>query len=227
MALFGVLKIDEAIFLGDKTRLDVSQSFATPDEEGDFTLEVKADAAADFIEVSSKKYLDWLYSSKDEKTVTIRVTVGESSQEFPTTITVLDPAEEKFLAQDSDLAAYEPSYLTYLPKKWSSFNVVHYHVRNQILKFIADRGIKKCDGTAVTIDDLTDITEFNDVAVCMALALIFEGVKTQVGDTYSEKAKFYADLAVQKSQTAITKIDLNGDGQAEELSPYFSTMRRI
>lgn len=227
MSLFGVIQTDEAIFMGDKTRIDVSQCFVTPDEVQTITLEIKADAAASFISVTSSRHLDWIYSSKGSKTITVKLTSGVKTEEFTKTVTVLDLADEKLFSKDTDLVPYEPEVYSYLPAKWSSFNVIHWRVQKQILKWLDEKRIWTEDGSKLTLAEILDLTELRDLSVCMVLALIFEGVKNQVGDVFSEKAKHYADLATQKSQAATIRLDVNKDGTNEMIDNLCGRLVRV
>jgi hypothetical protein len=226
MGLFGVIKTDEAIFAGDKTRIDVSQSFVSPEETQTFTLEIKALDAVEFIDVSAKKYLDWLYLTPGAHTITLKMVAGLKTELFTQVVNVLDVQELKLFSKDSDLMIFEPEILLRLPRKWSSFNVIHYKVQKQILKKLAEKGIVANDQSVITVDEILDVEEVRDLSCYMALALIFEGAQNQRGDMFDEKSKEYAGKAFEKFNAAVIRLDVSKTGVATPVDNFTGRMER-
>ena len=83
MTIFGVLHLEKTVQENDKTRLDVSQSFASSDEADIILVEVEPFGSNGFIDVTTDLFLDWAYAADGTKTVSVRITTDGA----PTTAT--------------------------------------------------------------------------------------------------------------------------------------------
>lgn len=220
MALFGVIKSDDKVFTGDKIRIDFGQSFTTPDVAFSSTLshQVSFDGGSTYIDVTAKKYIDYIYSTAGTKTITLKlkdnVTPTPNESTFTKSITVLDITLQDLFATDSDLYKFEPEIDAYLPKKWSGWNLIHLQVQEWIMDWLDESKIWDVNGAKLTVAAIVDNQQVKQLAIYKALEFIFEGNSNVVGDLFSIKRDKYKALAMQKMTRGALKLDLDGDAAA-------------
>ncbi len=213
MSIFGVIKSDDKVFTGDKLRIDVSGSFLAPALVfATISHEISVDSGVTWYNVTAKKYVDWIFTTAGTKTISLRLTTTlPSTQTFTKDITVLNLATQNLFSSDFDLYAHEPEIDTYLPKKWSSWNVVHLRAQDWIIDMLDEKGIFAEDGSKYTVADILDKQQVKQLSTYKTLQFIFEGNSNVVGDLYSIKAAKYEQLSNTKSSRSQLALDYNKD----------------
>lgn len=216
--IFGIIKCDDKVFTGDKLRIDLSESFLTPDQVyAVVSHEVSLDAGATWFNISNKKTIDWLFSSAGTKTITARIsTTAPDVQTFTKTITVLDLTAQKLFSSDSELYKYEPEIDQYLPKRWSSWNLVHLKAQEYIMDWLDEKRLFNQDGEKYVVADLLDKDQVKQFATYKALEFIFEANSNVADDLYAQKRNKYLALANEKAAKSQISLDYNKNGIADE-----------
>lgn len=213
MAKFGIIKSDDKVFTGDKVRVDVSESFATPDETlATISHEISTDAGVSWYNITQKKMIDWIFTSAGTKTFTFRFTTSAGSQLFTKDVTVLDLTAQKLFSNDNDLYKYEPEIDQYLPKKWSGWNLVHLEAQKYIMDWLDEKRIFNVNGAKYTVNDLMDKDQVRQFSLFKTLEFIFEGNVKVVGDLFSIKRDHYRQLANEKAARSQLSLDFNANG---------------
>lgn len=215
LSLFGVIKSDDNVFTGDKIRFDFRQSFLTPDVIFSTTLshQVSFDAGATYLDVTSNKYIDYMYSTSGSKTVTLKLKTSTAvEQTFTKIITVLDITTAALFSKDHDLYQFEPEIDQYLPKKWSSWNMIHKQAQEWIIDWLDEAAIYKYDGSKFAVADIGDSQQVKQLSIYKVLEIIFEGNSNIVGDLFSIKRDKYKALAQQKMSRANLRLDYDDSG---------------
>lgn len=210
--IFGIIKSDDKVFTGDSILIDVSKSFLAPNVA--FTPnnshEISVDEGVTWYDISSKKQVNWLFSTHGVKTITLRLnTVSNGSQTFTKTIEVLNITTANLFSKDNDLYSYEPDIDNLMPKHWSSWNMVHLEAQSQIVQWLDRKNIRKTDGTQYVVSDFANIKQVREWSQALVLSLIYEGNSNQLNDVFKEKAITYRNLVSEKMQLA--HIELTGE----------------
>ena len=218
MSIFGIIKCDDQVYSGDKIRINVSESFLAQGLAfATVSHEISVDAGATWYDVSLKKGIDWIFSTAGTKTISLRLnTTLPSSQTFTRDITVLDLSLANLFSKDFDLYVHEPEIDQYLPKKWSSWNMVHKRAQDWIVDFLDEKGIFAQDGTKYAAADLTDKQQVKQLSVYKTLQFIFEGNSNVVGDLFSIKAAKYETLSNTKASRSQLDLDYNKNAVADD-----------
>lgn len=212
MAQFPILKLDSFVFTGDKIRVDVSDSFLTPNETfATVSHEVSFDLGVTWFNVTPKKTIDWIFSTAGSKTITARITSSAGTSSKTASVVVADITTAKLFSQDMDLYMYEQDIDSILPKRWSSWNVIHYAAQKWILDWLDEKRMTDQNGNKYTIEDFLDAQEVKQLSCYKALEFIFESNSNLVGDISSIKRDKYRALANEKASRAHLKLDANGD----------------
>lgn len=211
--IFGVIKSDDKVFTGDQIRIDVSSSFLAPNKTfGTISHEISVDSGVTWYNVSSKKLVDWIFTTSGDKTISLRLNTSTAeTQTFTKTVSVLDLTAQNLFSLDSDLYILEPEIDQYLPKRWSSWNLVHYKAQAYIIDWLDEKGFKKQNGTKYAVADLLDKQEVKQWSTYKTLEFIYEGNSNIVGDISSTKRDKYKELANEKSARAQITLNYNGD----------------
>lgn len=213
MSIFGVLKSDDKIFSGDKIRFDASESFLAPALVfATVSHEISVDAGVTWFDISKNKIVDWIFTTAGTKTISLRVsTTQPASQVFTKDITVIDLTTANLFSNDSDLYEYETDIDQYLPKKWSSWNLVHLAAQKHIIDWLDEKRIFAFNGTKYSASDLLDKAEVRQFSIFKTLELIFASNSNIVGDIFSIKRDKYRELANEKAARAQITLDFNKD----------------
>lgn len=213
MARFGIIKVDEKVFTGDKLRIDVSESFITPDETfATISHEVSTDGGATWYNVTAKKYVDWIFTTAGVKTISLRITTSSGNDVFTKTSEVLNITTQKLFSKDHDLYAYETDIDQYLPKKWSSWNMVHLNAQKYIMDWLDEKRIFKASGAKYVVADLHDLDQVRQFSIFKTLEFIFESNVKVVDDYFSTKRDHYRQMATEKASKSQIALDYNNDG---------------
>lgn len=213
--IFGILKTDSTVQVGDKIRLDGTGSFISPDEAAITLVRIRPSASGDFITVTSLKYLDWVYSSAGSETVTLEITTDGSPETFTKTVTVISEADDKLFSNDNDILQHESDAMRFLPKGYSSFNHIHRSAQSIILDSLTQRGIYKETNIPLTKDNIYNILEVKHWSKYLVLQMIYSNVQNEVNDVYAQKASQYRELTERAAQRAFVTLDTNEDGQPD------------
>ena len=217
MAAIIIGSLPEKVQVGEKFRLDLSRTFVHVGDNSLQTLEVTADGET--FDVLTEKYLDFVYDTTGEKTISVLAECGgqghpASNKDF--TIQIVSQADEKLFSKDTDIIAFEPDLYQWLPEGKADYRYVHRLAQTRILAKLDEMGIHDEDGEKLTIDDITDITEFTECSKFMVLRLIFESLSNQVGDIFHEKAQRYKDFETAACNRVKIRLDLDNDGEADD-----------
>ena len=231
MAIFGVLSTESVVQVGDKTRLSGIKTFITQDEAPVTLVEIQAEAAAGFIDVTNDDqdlwFLDWIYSTAGSKTVSLRITTDGAPQTFTHILTSITEADDKLFSTDQELAMIEPEVLKYVPKGKASFKYVHRQCQSEILEHLYTNGYVKTDNTRITKDEVIRIEEVSYWSRFMALRYIYRQLSNAVDDIYDQKSKRYENDEHKWRHKAILKLDFNGDGTQGEYESANLTSKRL
>jgi hypothetical protein len=213
--IFIQCKLEDLIQVGDKTRLDASDSFKSPDEAAIALIEIEPEASAGFIDVTSTKYLDWQYESDGEKVVTVRVTTDGLPQDKTFIITSISEADDRLFSNDKDISKLEVDVFRFLRPGRASFLDMHRESQTIIIDDLNQRGITDREGNRLTKDDLFDVKEVREWSKYQTLSLIYKSVQSEVDDVYASKALMYEEMAKTQQTRAYIRLDFNQDGTVD------------
>jgi len=220
MSIFGIIKSDDQVFTGDKIRFDFAESFLAPALAfAPISHEASIDGGITYYNVTQKKSVDWIFSATGPMTLTLRLnTTQPASQTYTKTIQVVDLIGANLFSKDADLYQYETDIDQYLPKKWSSWNMVHFAAQKYILDWLDEKRIFAFNETKYTASDLLDKAEVRQFSIFKTLEFIYEANSKIVGDLFSVKSAGYRLLANEKASRSQITLDynkdtLNNDGQ--------------
>jgi hypothetical protein len=218
MSIFGVIKCDDKVFTGDKIRVDVSESFLAPALTfATISHELSLDGGVTWFNVSSKKYIDWIFFAAGSITITLRLnTTLPSTQNFTKTITVVDLASQNLFSNDNDLYRYESEIDQYLPKRWSSWNQVHLKSQEWIMNWLDEKGIFNEKKQKYVVADLLDRTQVRELSTVKTLEIIYESNINVNGDLFTQKRDKYTSLVSQHASRSQLALDFDDDGLAGE-----------
>jgi len=213
---FGIIQSEDKVFINDKINVDFSKSVITPDETAaTISHEFSADGVA-YINVSSTKNIDWSFSSSGLGTFYLRLTSNTGSTVFVKQIEVLHPDSQKLFSNDFDLVPYEPDIIKWLPKKWSSWNLIHLRAQDYIINMLREKGIKGQNNVAYTKDDIFDVLEVKDLSAALALRYIFSGTSNSSEDVFKRKSDEYDKLVTTRASAVAVKLDFNKNALNDE-----------
>lgn len=218
MSIFPIIKSDDKVFTGDKIRVDVSQSFLTPGLTlATVGLEVSFDAGATWFDVTTKKYIDYVFSTAGTKTVQARMsTTAPSNAIVSKDITCINIATQSLFSKDSDLYQYETEIDQYLPKKWSSWNLIHLQAQEWIMDLLSEQRIFDENGDKYLVADLLDKQEVKQLSVAKALELIYESNINIPNDLFTQKRDKYKEMVSQKASRSTLTLDFNKNTTSDE-----------
>lgn len=203
--------LEKVIQLGDKTRLDFSATFLSPDEAEISEVTITPESSGSAVDVTSDKYLDWAYLTEGEKTVTVSVTTDGVATTKDFTILALTESEDKLFSNDQDIISHEVDIYRFLRPGRSSFLDFHRVAQKMILDDLDQKGLTDNQGNKLTKEDIYDIEEVKEWSKYLSLSLIYRSVQSEVGDVYDEKAQMYKNMAASNSKRATIRLDLNHD----------------
>lgn len=212
MAIFPYIEHEDLVQVNDRTRLNSSKSYVTPDEAAITKIEVQPESSASFFDITSNKYLDYQYSSDGDKTVTVRVTTDGTPVTVSSTISVVTEADDKLFSKDADLTSHESEILKYVDKGRNSFKNVHRRAQSIILAYLDEHRIWDKDGNRLTKDDIVDIQEVTEWSKFTTLRLIFEDRSNGVDDLFQNKASLYEAYEQRARNRGTLRLDTNNDG---------------
>jgi hypothetical protein len=213
--IFPVLKLENIVQVNDKTRLDGSKSYTTPNEAAISLVEIEPESGAGFFDVTENKYLDWQYATNGSKSITLRITTDGSPITLTKALVIISAADDKLFSSDEQLTAHEPNILDYVRDGRNSFLDVHRASQDKILNWLDEHRIVDANGARLTKDAIVNIEEVSNWSKYMTLKTIFEGLSNSVGDVFSAKSKTYEELEVASKNKSQIRLDLDGDGEED------------
>jgi len=215
MPAFPVLNTDEVVQVGDKFRLDATGCFAAGGASIQ-TVEIQPEGTGSWIDVTSDKYLDWVFTTAGAKTATVRVTDDSSAQTTATaSITALSEADDKLFSTDAKLKQHQSDIHKFLPECRSSFRFQHRRAQTLMLDWLAKEGYTDSLGERITKDAMVVNEDVESWATFTCLKLIFEDASNATDDVFAAKAKTYDGLAKAARDRSVLSLDEDGDGVAE------------
>jgi len=212
MAIFHSIVIEEIVQVGDKTRIDASKSYVTPDEAAISLVEINPDGSG-FIDVTSNGYLlDWQFDSDGDKTVSVRITTDGAPETKSKTLPVITEADDKLFSNDKDLVEQEDDILDYVRDGRNTFIDKHRLAQETILDDLNDANIRDTSGDRLTKDAIVDIKEVNEWSKFHTLMTIFDNQSNVVGDIFDEKARMYEGKMLRAQSNGFLRLDRNGNG---------------
>lgn len=215
--IFPTLELEQVLQVDDRTRLNASKSYTTPDESAITLVEIEPEAGSGFVNVTSDRFLDWQYSTDGSKLVTVRITTDGSPVTFSKTLAVLSVADDKLFSSDSELLPYEPNLLDWVREGRNSFLDIHRAAQDRILSWLDENRIWDSEGNRLTKDNITDLDEVNDWSKFMTLRLIFEGLSNAIDDIFHQKALRYMEMESKARNRAALRLDRDNDGNTDQI----------
>ncbi len=214
--IYPVLSTEEIVAVGDKTRLDATASYLSGTSDSITKVEIQAESAGTWYDVTADKYLDWAYATDGDKVPSVRVT---STTAGPTAvvgaISVLTVAADLLYSSDQKLKAHENGILKYLPEGRATFKHQHRRAQTLMLDWLAREGYTDRLNERLTKSALVVNEDVEGWATFMCLRLIMEDASNAIDDVFSEKAKRYKGLEVEARTRATLRLDLDGDGDSD------------
>lgn len=233
MPIFPKIMCEQTVRVGDKTRLDATGCFKTPDLVDDFNeILINPDEAGDFdvedVTIPKKWYLDWAYSAAGDFNVVVSASVGNDTETATATITVLAAADDVHLSTDQDLMAIDADIMKYVKNGRNSHLDVHREVTNKILDEIYKNKIVADDQTKLTIDEVVDVNELKEWAKYYALEMIYASISNVPEDIFDQKAKKYSAKKTENMNLSmnVLKLDYDKSGTltTSEMADYRSSV---
>jgi len=218
MTVFALLDFEPIIQAGDLLRLDALKSTVTPDETIS-KVEIDPLGRNEFIDITTDKFLDFVYESTVDKTVTpvLKVTGSTSGAvEKRFSIRVLTEATDALFSNDEQLRTIEPEIRRYLPKGKSTFKNIHRRAQQLVLDDLDRRGLTSEDGSALVKEDFISNQDVSEWSAFKALTIIYGGISNEVDDIFDKKANKYSGMAAGKGNRVAIRLDKNRDGTVDE-----------
>ena len=103
----------------------------------------------------------------------------------------------------------------------------HRASQKKILAFLDEQRIWKQNGERFTKTDIVDKEEFRRWSMFQTLLIIFESNQVSLGDLYQEKRLEYENEMRQARNRASLRLDLDGDGEVDEVPYNIRTTRLV
>lgn len=218
MAKFGFILSDSKVFVKDLIQFDFSRSKFSPDEPAAIISHEFSIDNINWINVSEKKTIDWAFNTVGAKTIYLRLTSNIGFNVFNSDIEVMDLVSAKLFTDDNDLVGYEPDIMKYLPKKWSSWNIIHLRAQDYIMNLLSEKAILDKDGNPYTKDDIENKTEVRDWAAALVLRYIFSSTSNADKDVFKAKADQYDEVENDRASRARISLDYNKNSTDDDPS---------
>lgn len=206
---------EETLQVDDRTRIDARKSFITEDEAAITLVEIEPEASGGFIDVTSKKYLDWQYDSEGDKVATVRITTDGSPTAQTATITVVTAASDALFSSDAELVVNESEIMNFTRNGRNSFLDKHREAQSLIVNYLDHNRIWDSTGERLTKSAIVDVDEVREWSKYLTLQLIFEDLSNQIGDIFDKKAAKYRAMAERESERSVLRLDTDGDSTTD------------
>lgn len=223
--IFPVLKIESKVQIGEKTRINGTKSYTSPNEAAVSLVRIKPTASESFITVSALDatdytawLLDWQYDTAGIQTISLEITTNGAPVVVTKTIEVVTEAAEKLFSSDADIEYLEPGLIEFVKYGKNSFNDVHRQAQSAIMDEIYRNRIFAADGSKLTVAEVVDVAELKFWSIYMVLNKIFQGLSNKIDDVFAAKSKYYASKEHEALQMAMNQMRLDYDksGTIEE-----------
>ncbi len=240
--LFPVLETEDIVQVGDQTRLSAIKSFVSKGESAIAKVEIQPESGGDWFNVTGSGpkdwFLDWQYAGDTRDIVpSVRVSIAEPAEDEDSdneddespedeatehkltaiagAMKIISKADDKLFSADTDLIALEPDVLKYVIQGRSSFLNVHRAAQKKILESLDESGVVDKSGHKLTKAAVVDVSEVAAWSRDLTLHLIFKSLILSADDVFESKMKFYSKEVVSRTERAILRLDLNGNGTIE------------
>jgi len=214
MAIFPYLDVEPTVQVGDRTRLDASKTFFTPDA-GEVVL-FQIDAGDGYIDVSADKYLDYAFDSSGVKVISCRVVTDDVSNATgvgTASISVVTALQDNLYATDADLKLHEPDILKWVENGRNTFLNTHRRAKKLMLDYLTREGYRNWDYSPYAGTEFYEVDDVNQWATFTALRLIFEGISNSTEDVFHQKSLRYSEMEMKWRSTVMLRIKFpNNDG---------------
>jgi hypothetical protein len=217
-----VLNSESIVRVGDKIRLDASPTTYVPVTPSITiaSVTIKPEATAPVFNVTgspvNKKgwFVDYFYSTHGVKTVTVEVTLSDSTVSTKTfSVTVLSEADDKLLVDDSEFRSLDFELMRFIPDGYSSWRHVHRRATAETLFFINALRLKRYDGQPLGFDEVNGSRLARQFATLTSLSLIYQQLSNKPDDKFYQR---YLDAKKSLEQLKATPdwvFDFDGDGE--------------
>ena len=219
--IFIPIETEKVVQVDDKTRIDATAIYITPDEAAITLVEIEPEDSSGFITVTDNK-LDWSYATEGEKVVSVRVTTDSTPVTKTALITVLSAEDDKLFSNDKQIISHEVDIYRFLRPGKATFLDFHRLAQKKILDDLDQRGLTDSSGNKLTKSDIFDVEEVSEWSKYIALSLIFKSVQSEIDDVYAEKSKEARVEAEKQATRASIRLDLNDDGTVDSTPDLWS-----
>lgn len=171
------------------------------------------------------------YTGAEVETVTKEITVTADDGSSTTAIThnmlVISKPSDRLFSTDAMLKVLEPSILKWVVAGRSSFKDVHRAAQTEIFAWLDKNGAVDIFNNKFTKSAAVLPEEFREWSKFLTLRLIFDGVSTKDDDVYYKKARAYKGREVFFRDRAILRLDIDGDGTADDSETLDVTSTRV
>lgn len=220
--IFPSLEVEPIVQVNDRTRLNASKSFATPDAGSISKVEIDPGTGS-FLDItptdptdSSLYHLDYAFATAGTKTIQCRITCGSNG---PTTVSktlsAVTEASDQLFSADSDLQVAESDILKYVQAGRNTFKNVHRAAQDEIIRYFDEQGYVDANGVPLTKAAVIDNNEVRLWAKFMVLRMIFEDLSNTSEDKFEKKAAYYQEKEVVHRGKSLIRLDIDGDGQTD------------
>lgn len=213
MAIFPYLDLEPTVQVGDRTRLDASKTFFTPDSGEVVSFHINAGAG--YINVTADKYLDYAFGSSGVQVIQCRVITStpNATGVGSASLNVVTIAQDNLYATDQDLKQHEPDILRWIENGKNTFLNVHRRAKKIMLDWLTREGYRNWNWSTYNGTEFYALAEVNQWATFTALRLIFEGISNSTEDVFHEKSLRYSDMEMKWRSTLMLRIKFpNNDG---------------
>lgn len=220
-----VFNSESIVRVGDKIRLDATQTSYVPVTPSVTiaSVTIRPEATAPVFNVTgnpvSKKgwFIDYFYSTHGAKTVTVEVTLSDSTVVTKSfNVTALSAADDKLLVDDDDLRSLDFELMRFIPDGYSSWRHVHRRATADTLSFINALRLRKNDGSTLTYDEVNDSRLARQFATLTSLSLIYQQLSNKPDDKFYQRFIDAKKSLEQLKATPDWVFDFDGDGEVAE-----------
>lgn len=226
--IFPKITCEKIIQVGDKLKLDASKTFIN-ETDTIFNVEIRPEDTGEFISIASNGdlYLEWVYQTPGDKTVSLRINNDDASV-VTCPVIVLTEAEDKLFSNDSDIEALEYDIEYYYKKGRNSHLDMHREAQKHIIEELGLRGVVDSEGNPITKANILETEQLRTWSKYYTLFLIYNDHKKSSEDALAEKANHYFRMAQNASQDRqFIKIDTDTNGTSEKVDSGISVVEVV
>lgn len=213
--IFPTLETELKVQVNDKTRLDATKTFLSPDEAAITLIEIQPEATESFYDVTTAKFLDWSYATDGDKVVSLRVTTDGSPESITKTLPIISVTDDRLFSSDGDLVVHEQDILSFVRPGRNSFLDIHRTSQEHILAWLDEHGIRKTDGTLFSAENIYNLEEVRRWSKFLTLRLIMESLSNSNDDIFATKSEKYRILESEARNRVSITLDIDADGNPD------------